>query len=63
MEKKWASFLLSFIFIIMLSACTSSIGIATQSEDSQVQEETGKITIYLVRHGENILNNTDRVQG
>jgi len=34
-----------------------------ENKGAEEQKEPGKVTIYLVRHGKTILNNTDRAQG
>ncbi|MEC0111353.1 phosphoglycerate mutase family protein [Paenibacillus taichungensis] len=68
MKKNLIFSLLMIMMVFNLAACVSSNQNASgnSDEDNQVaeeQKEPGKVTIYLVRHGKTILNNTDRAQG
>jgi len=68
MKRKLSFVLIMIIMMFNLAACTSSSQNANgnSNKDNQVAEEkkeSGKVTIYLVRHGKTILNNTDRAQG
>lgn len=57
------------MMIVNLVACGSLNQNVTENSNgdknkgSEEQKEPGKVTIYLVRHGKTILNNTDRAQG
>ncbi|KOR83535.1 hypothetical protein AM233_04980 [Bacillus sp. FJAT-22058] len=72
MKKNLTLILLAVMMVLGLTACANSNQNANDNankiskEDSKVaekQKEPSKVTIYLVRHGKTILNNTDRVQG
>lgn len=60
MKKKLFIILSAVMMMLSLAACTNT---TEASKEAEKQKEPGKVTIYLVRHGKTILNNTDRVQG
>ncbi|WP_182103998.1 histidine phosphatase family protein [Niallia taxi] len=68
MKRKFLCVILMLVMMFSLAACASSNQNVNESsnEENQTaeeQKEPGNATIYLVRHGKTILNNTDRAQG
>ncbi|GGP08486.1 histidine phosphatase family protein [Oceanobacillus neutriphilus] len=68
MKKTWLVLMFSLMMMFVLMACATSGESDDESVDAsedkvEAQEEPEEVTIYLVRHGKTILNNTDRVQG
>lgn len=53
--------MLAFAFIPFLASCGMNQADTTDSLISSA--EAGEVTLYIVRHGETMLNETDRVQG
>lgn len=60
MKKRLFVILTAVMLMLSLAACANT---TETSKEAEKQKEPGKVTIYLLRHGKTILNNTDRVQG
>ncbi len=68
MKRKFFCVILMLVMMFSLAACASTnqnVNEKTNEENqtAEEQKEPGNATIYLVRHGKTILNNTDRAQG
>lgn len=57
MKKKLVQFLVAVFSLFLVVGCSNT----SSTEESTTED--GEVTFYVVRHGETMLNTTDRVQG
>jgi len=64
--KRFTGFFLVFVMIMLITACGDTTGSNTNSDETTATQATtkdGGVNIYMVRHGESIMNTLGRVQG
>lgn len=64
MKKRLVQFLVVIFSLFLFVGCSSTSDTTSSTEDTSTDKvENGEVTFYVVRHGETMLNTTDRVQG